>query len=165
MKRIVIVLIIVIAVAVTFLFVLFGHDRNDDSIADDLSAAGIKIGRGDITSSTGLEFSKKLNERDGGYVDLYVENKGPGLVAATINGQNERTLQPGENGHIFLEVTQNFLGFDREYEFKVVSAANGGSISIYYEITQGTYDQIKDPCLSAEVLFHSMAKSGRLSRR
>ena len=89
-----------------------------------------------IDSNIGLEMSKMLNEENGKYVNLNVENNGSNSVVAAINGQNSRTLKPGESGHISLEVTQGFLGLDREYEFTVVAGTNGGAISIHYEIAQ-----------------------------
>lgn len=98
----------------------------------DLSLASGNL----LDSDTGLEMSMTLNKDNGQYVNLYVENIGSTSVKATINGQNERTFKPGESGHISLEVTQGWFGFDKSYEFKVVSATNGGVISIHYEIAQ-----------------------------
>lgn len=113
--------------------------------ADDFPAGEpvvIKIDSGEVRSITGLEVTRELSRDDGIYADLYVENNGPNPVAASINGQNERTFQAGEKGRIFLEITQTFWGGDREYAVKVVPGANGGSIDIYYEITQR--DEIED---------------------
>jgi len=105
----------------------------DKRTADKPDVTGISSG--EISSNIGLEVSKKLNESNGKYANLYVENKGPTPVVATINGQSERTFQPDEKGSICLEVTQTFWGGDREYMFKVVTGA-GGSINISYEIDQ-----------------------------
>lgn len=108
--------------------------------ADDFPAGEpvvIKIDSGEVRSITGLEVTRELSRDDGIYADLYVENNGPNPVAASINGQNERTFQAGEKGHIRLEVTRTFWGGDREYTFKAVPGANGGSVSLCYEIIQG----------------------------
>lgn len=136
MKKNVIASILAIAAALTFLLGLAGCNRNstDDMIEDDPGVTGISSGN--IHSKTGLEFSKKLNKSNGKYIKMYVENNGTNPVVATINGQSEKTLQPDETGHIYLEVTQNFWGGDRDYKFKVVTGRNGGSVNIHYEITQ-----------------------------
>lgn len=142
MKKSVTASIITIAVALTCLLGLVGCERKsmDDMIANEPSVTGISSG--DISSNIGLEMSKMLNKKNGKYVNLYLENNGSNPVVATINGQSERTFQPDEKGHIYLEVTQGFLGLDKEYEFKVVPGHNGGSISIYYEIDQR--DEIRE---------------------
>ena len=136
MKKSAIASIIAIVVALTCLLGVVGCERKsmDDSTANNPSATG--IASGDISSNIGLEVSKKLNESNGKYVNLYVENNGANSVVATINGQSERDLKPGEQGYVYLEVTQGLLGLDKEYEFKVVPGANGGSINIHYEIVQ-----------------------------
>ena len=128
--------IIAIVAALTCLLGFVGCERNrmDDHIANGPSATGIDSG--DISSITGLKFSKKLNESNGKYVNLYLENNGANSVVATINSQSERTFKAGETGYIYLEVAQGFLGLDKEYEFKVVPGTNGGSINIHYEIIQ-----------------------------
>lgn len=136
MKKSAIASIIAIVVALTCLLGVVGCERKsmDDSTANNPSATGIDSG--DISSISGLKMSKKLNESNGKYVNLYVENNGANSVVATINGQSERDLKPGEQGYVYLEVTQGLLGLDKEYEFKVVPGANGGSINIHYEIVQ-----------------------------
>ena len=80
--------------------------------------------------------TKKLNKSNGKYVNFYVENNGSHSIVATINGQSERTFEPGEKGHIYVEVTQGLFGTDKEYVFKVVPGTNGGSVNIHYEIAQ-----------------------------
>ncbi len=144
MKKSVIASIIAIVVALTCLLGLVGCERKsmDDIIANRPSATGIDSG--EINSNTGLEVSKTLNKSNGKYVNLYVENNGASSVVATINGQREKTFKAGEKGYIYLEVTQGFLGLDREYMFKVVPGTNGGSINIHYEISQDSYYYAKD---------------------
>ncbi len=129
--------ILVIAAALTCLLGLAGCERNGSGgaiTANKPRTTGID--RGEIRNDIGLEVSKMLNESNGKYAVLYVENSGSAPVVAAINGQSQRTFQPDETGQIYLEVTQTFWGGDREYTFKVVPGANGGSISISYEITQ-----------------------------
>ena len=136
MKKSVIASKIAIAAALICLLGLVGCERKsmEDTTANEPIAA--KICSGDISSNTGLEMSKLLNEHNGKYANLYVENNGSNSVVATINGQSGRTFTAGEKGHIYLEVTQGFFGLDKEYEFKVVPGTNGGSIDIHYEIVQ-----------------------------
>ena len=136
MKKSVMVSIIAIVAASTCLLGFVGCERKsmDDRIVDNTSLT--KIDSGDIRSNTGLETSMMLNQENGKYVNLYVENNGSHSVVATINGQSERAFKAGEKGYIHLEVTQDLLGLDREYDFKVVPGTNGGSIDIHYEIAQ-----------------------------
>ena len=94
------------------------------------------IDSGSIDNQIGLKTSVKLNKANGKYVNLYVENRGDNSVVATINGKAPRTFAPGEKGHTHVEVTQNWLGADRDYEFKVVPATDGGSVNIDYRIAQ-----------------------------
>ena len=96
---------------------------------------------GDISNSaTGIEKSLKLNQKNGKYVNLYVENKGQTAIVATINGDAKRTFQRGEKGHIYVEVTQGFLGTDRSYTFKVAPVS--GSAAFRYDITRETINKI-----------------------
>jgi hypothetical protein len=135
MKKSVMTSIIAIVAALTCLLGFVGCERKrmDDRIPD---ASLTRIDSGDIRSNTGLETSMMLNQENGKYVNLYVENNGSHSVVATINGQSERAFKAGEKGYIHLEVTQDLLGLDREYDFKVVPGTNGGSIDIHYEIAQ-----------------------------
>lgn len=94
------------------------------------------IDDGTIDNFSGLDVTRKLNRKNGEYVNLYVENKGTNAVIATINGKNERTFQPGEVGHISAEVTQGLFGTDKSYRFKVVTGKSGGSVKINYVIAQ-----------------------------
>lgn len=96
----------------------------------------LPLDSGEIENLIGLEMTKKLNQDNGRYVDLYVENNGAGPVVATINGESERTFEEGESGRISVEVTQGWFGADREYEFKVVPGTNGGTVNIRFEIAQ-----------------------------
>lgn len=134
--------IIAIILALTYLLGLAGCERKsmDDMTVNKPDVTGIDSGY--INSNTGLEPSFTLNKSNGKYVVLYVENNGSNSVVATINGQSKRTFKADEKGHIYLEVTQGFLGLDKEYEVKVVPGTNGGSISIQYGITQ--QDEITD---------------------
>ena len=110
-----------------------------------------EISSGEINSKTGLNTSWKLNQSNGKYVNLYIENKGSDPVVATINDQNERTFEAGEKGYIYLEVTQGFLGLDREYAFKVEPGANGGTADIHYEIAQDLCYYSEDGKIDGEV--------------
>lgn len=96
----------------------------------------LTIDSGDINNKTGLKTTYKLNNSNGKYVNLYIENKGTNSVVATINDDSKRTFVKDEKGHISLEITQGFLNEDNEYEFKVVTGKNGGTVNIHYEIAQ-----------------------------
>ena len=63
----------------------------------------------DYVGERGLDTTISLNRTNGKYVNLYVNNYGEAAVTATINGQKERRFEPGEAGHIYLEVTQGVL--------------------------------------------------------
>ncbi|MGI6030897.1 MAG: hypothetical protein ACOX7F_05285 [Eubacteriales bacterium] len=139
MKKFAITSIIAVAVAFTCLLGLVGcqeknTDDTDDAAANEVIAT--EIDNGDISNHTGLRVSQTLNEGNGKYVNLYVENNGTNSVVATINGQSEKTFQAGEKGSISLEVEQDHSGSDKEYQFKVVPGTNGGTIDIHYEIVQ-----------------------------
>lgn len=143
MKRSGIASIVAAAAALACLLVLAGCGGRgtDDTIANE--PRFIKIDCGTLSNSnTGLEPRFTLNKSNGKYAILYVENNGSNSVVATINGQSKKTFKPDEKGRISLEVTQDFWGMDKEYEFKVVAGANGGLIDIYFEISQ--QDEIKD---------------------
>jgi len=139
MKKSVIAAIISLTAVLTCLLCLCGCERKSMEPTKP-SVTGIDSGY--LNSNIGLEKSFKLNKSNGKYVNLYVENNGSNSIVATINGQSEKHIKSGENDCIYLEVTQGFLGLDKEYEFKVVSGANGGSISINYEIVQ--QDELKE---------------------
>ena len=49
-----------------------------------------------------------------------------------VGYSNEETADPERHS----QVTQGFLGLDREYECTVGAGANGGAINIHYEIAQ-----------------------------
>lgn len=94
------------------------------------------VASGTIKDDSGLDLDKKLNRDNGTYVSFYVENLGNDPVQITINGQNSRTLEAGERGHIDMEVTQGLFGGDKTYTFKAVAGTNGGTVHINYTICQ-----------------------------
>ena len=143
MKNRVITMLFVTAMSCTILVALaFAAKAKEDNYHVDVAESfesmpvGLSIARGSSKNNIGLEISKKLDRSNGKYVNLHVENQGDIYVTATINGESPKTFEPGEKDHIYVEVTQNWLGYDREYEFKAVSAGDGGIVNIYYEITQ-----------------------------
>jgi hypothetical protein len=113
-----------------------GRNSVDAAESAESMPRDLLIDSGDLNNRTGLNPSYKLNRSNGKYLNLYVENRGSTSVVAAINGQSESAFAPGESGHISLEVTQGFLGLDREYECTVGAGANGGAINIHYEIAQ-----------------------------
>ena len=103
------------------------------------------VADGTINDPSGYEFEDDLDRDDGKYVNFYVENLGNNPIVASIyidgsdDPSEERTFQPGETGHIFVEVTQGFLGFNKDYKFTLVPGANGGTVyasSIIYQRDQ-----------------------------
>lgn len=94
------------------------------------------VASGTIKDDSGLDLDKKLNRDNGKYVNFYVENLGNDPVKITINGQNSRTLEAGESGHIDMEVTQGLFGGDKTYTFKAMAGTNGGTVHINYTIYQ-----------------------------
>lgn len=89
-----------------------------------------------INDPDGLDLTRALNRSNGKYVNFYIENLGENPVVATINGQKERTFEPGEKGHINFEVTQGIFGGDKNYTFKAVAGKDGGTVHIHYIIYQ-----------------------------
>lgn len=105
--------------------------------SEEIMPFDLAIDSGDINNKTGLKTTYKLNKSNGKYVNFYIENKGTNSVVATINGGNKKALEKGEKDCISVKVNQGFLGVDNEYEFKVVTAKNGGTVNIHYEIVHG----------------------------
>ena len=96
----------------------------------------VEVDSGEMSTVTGLDYEKELNQNDGSYVTLSVENLGDDPVVLSINGQGDWNVYPGDQGSLAAEVTQKQWGGDRAYRFKV-APRNGGSIHIRYEIVQG----------------------------
>ena len=113
--------------------------KESNDVKEDIETAsfGAVIDSGNLNNKTGLNATYTLNRDNGKYVCLYVENKGPNDVVATINGNSSETIEPGGEGNIYVEVTQGFGDGDAEYVFKVVTGKNGGIVNINYKITQG----------------------------
>ncbi len=131
--------IMVCAVSVTFVFATEpggGRPLADVVYSDLAMPVEPFLDSGHLNNSTGLDTVKLLNRDNGQYVCLYVENHGTNAVVATINGEGARPLEPGESGHISVEVTQGLFGYDREYAFKVLTGTNGGTVNISYRIVQ-----------------------------
>lgn len=111
----------------------------DAAGAEETTPVGAVIDSGNISNNTGLNAAYNLDMGRGKYVNLYIENKGPNDVVATINGNSSKTFKPGDQGNIYAEVTQGLWGGDTEYVFKVVTGRDGGIVNINYEITQGAH--------------------------
>ena len=134
-----IVAIIVIAQVCMFNNVAYVENRN---VSGDIevNTGGLNnetvIKEDTINDPDGLELTRALNRSNGKYVNFYIENLGENPVVATINGQKERTFEPGEKGHINFEVTQGIFGGDKNYTFKAVAGKDGGTVHIHYIIYQ-----------------------------
>ena len=77
----------------------------------------------------------QLRKADGRYVNFYVENNGNGPVVITINGQYDRTIQPGSSGHICAPISVSIM--PQPMTVKCVTAS-GDDIDIYWKIAQRT---------------------------
>ena len=89
---------------------------------------------GSIQSSTGYSASFTATDTNGDTLVFHVTNKGETTVYVTINDEDATaiTLAPSEAGEVSVELTSK----PTAYDFKVVPASNGGSISIDYRIDQ-----------------------------
>ena len=93
----------------------------------DLDLAG-----GDVKNATDWEKTIKLSKSNGSTVNFYIENKGSVSITISINGENARSLAPGEKGHI----TANVTGLvSKNYKFKAVPTSSG-EITFRYDIAQ-----------------------------
>ena len=98
-----------------------------NSIVAPLDLAG-----GDVKNATDWEKTIKLSKSNGSTVNFYIENKGAVSITISINGENARSLAPGEKGHISARVT----GFTaKNYKFKAVPTSSG-EITFRYDIAQ-----------------------------
>lgn len=98
------------------------------------NSRGKKLGYGDYCGSS-YESSWKRNKINGDILNFYVNNKGTTSVIITINGENARTLEPGEAGHISAEVN-DLLNLGKWYTVKCVPAISGADINITYAVAQ-----------------------------
>lgn len=89
-----------------------------------------------LYSSDTFQSDYTLDEKDGKYVNFYIENVGDIAVSATINGEEKRIFQPNEKGHIYIEVDNSIFGKSKEYTFRAVSEPVGATIKINYIIAQ-----------------------------
>lgn len=85
-------------------------------------------------SSSGTEFQATypLKKSNGAKVNFWIKNNGKVSVRITINGDQIRTLAPGQSGHISAPVSS----LSSKYKFKAVPTPNGGRIKIDYRIAQ-----------------------------
>ncbi|ONI42313.1 hypothetical protein AN639_12530 [Candidatus Epulonipiscium fishelsonii] len=83
-----------------------------------------------------LEETHRLDEKDGQIINFWIQNNGEAGVEISINEENNRIFEPGEQGHISFEA-KDLLGFiDKKYLFKAVSTQEGVNINIAYRIAQ-----------------------------
>lgn len=102
--------------------------------SEGITPFALDIDGDDYVGERGLDTTISLNRKNGKYVTLYVNNYGEVAVTATINGQKERRFEPGEAGHIYLEVTQGVFGRDKNYTFKVSPVS--GTAKFRWDIAQ-----------------------------
>ena len=73
-----------------------------------------------------------LDKKRGKYINFWIKNTGDKDIAITINGEAERIISPGKQGHTYIEASF----FKKEYIFKAVPSSVGGRISLDYNIAQ-----------------------------
>lgn len=117
-----------------------GQDSQNDTI---VAPDGMDIDSG---SQSGTEFqdSHSLKQSDGAKVNFWINNTGSVAVKITINGEHERIIPPGANGHISASVAAP----DKTYKFKAVPTPNGGKISIDFRIAQRDEEALFDENVS-----------------
>ena len=84
---------------------------------------------------TSFSTSYSLKKSNGENINFWIDNKGNTSVVITINGEQARTIRPGQNGHI----TAKAGFFSKTYTFKAVPTPSGGNIDIDYRIAQRDY--------------------------
>lgn len=86
-------------------------------------------------SHTGGQFTATydLLRIDGKYVNFYVENRGNGPVTISINGENNRTINAGDYGHVTVSISSTVM--PQPMTVKCVSAS-GDDIDIYWKVAQ-----------------------------
>lgn len=111
---------------------VFSEETEEDSVnIDDILPVDLDVSHG---TASGTQFSDTfaLTSRNGKKVNFWVRNNGKVSVKLTINGKAPITLEPGEQGHTYTDVSY----LSSNYKFKVVPVPNGGDIDIEYRIAQ-----------------------------
>lgn len=88
----------------------------------------------DNGSMTGTQYHNtySLTSKNGKTVNFWIQNNGTNPVKISINGKQEREIQPGAQGHI-----SESVGYvTSDYVFKAVPGKNGGDIHIDFKIAQ-----------------------------
>ncbi|MFC4804069.1 hypothetical protein [Filifactor villosus] len=74
-----------------------------------------------------------LSKNNGKTVNFWIKNKGSTEVVISINGGNERTINPDKSGHISVNVT----GTNQSFYFNATSSSSTpGDISIDFRMAQ-----------------------------
>ena len=110
-------------------YMIFANEDNTITNETDTVSTGLYV-------SDVFESDYTLDEKDGKYVNFYIENRGDIAVLATINGEEERIFNPNDKGHIYVKVNNSIFGKSKEYTFRAVSEPVGAEIKIYYIIAQ-----------------------------
>lgn len=105
-------------------------DPSVPTVSAEAQLRDLIINSGTISNGTGLNETYTLSPSNGRYINLYVENTGSVAVVASINGQSQRTFQPGQKGHI--SITASW--YSRNYQFKATPL--GGQAEMFYAIAQ-----------------------------
>lgn len=135
MKKIVTVLFVI---CISFAIPAFAAETVENTIVEEenMQDDDANVGSGMILNQTDFQKIDSLTEDNGKYVNFYIENIGDIPIQITINGKQQRIIQPNGSGHISIEVKNNILGKAKKYTFKAVSAKDGGDISMKWRIAQ-----------------------------
>ncbi len=105
-------------------------DPSVPTVSAEAQSRDLIINSGTISNGTGLNETYNLSPSNGRYINLYVENTGSVAIVTSINGQGDRTFQPGEKGHI--SITASW--YSRNYQFKATPL--GGQATFFYATAQ-----------------------------
>lgn len=114
-------------------FSLLKREKPSYYLGDNALSYGLRV----EGNHSGDEFSATydLRKADGKYVNFYVENNGIGPVVISINGEYDRTIEPGATGHISAPISVSIM--PQAMTVKCVSAT-GEDIDIFWKVAQRT---------------------------
>ena len=112
-------------------FSLLRREKPAYFLGDNALTYGLRVDG----THTGGQFSATydLRKADGKYVNFYVENHGNSPVVISINGEYDRTIEPGNSGHICAPISVSIM--PQPMTLKCTSTT-GEDMEIYWKIAQ-----------------------------
>lgn len=95
------------------------------------SEEAMEIASGVVTGTRFYD-TYSLTSKNRKSVNFWIQNNGTNSVKISINEDETRKIEPGQQGHISTDVES----ITTDYTFRAVSAENGGDINIEYKIAQ-----------------------------